>query len=172
MIIDLDKLAESTQQIHGEEVVNVQDVPDVDQRVQCHIDLLAKKSGETFYLHTKLLGTLSARCHKCLRPTNLDIETAFDVVIQRGGAEKAGHGKSVEDDYVYIPIGEQEYCLDQHIYENLVVSIPMRITCSENCKGLCPECGVNLNEETCSCKHDVDPRWKALDALKDKFPKS
>ena len=47
--------------------------------------------------------------------------------------------------------------------EQLLLALPLKVTCREDCKGLCPQCGKNLNQERCSCSTEVeDPRWAAL----------
>ena len=47
--------------------------------------------------------------------------------------------------------------------EQVLLSLPMRAVCREDCKGLCPHCGINRNRETCDCQAaKVDPRWEAL----------
>ena len=172
MIIELDKLSESAEQVTGEERITVSGVIDTDQEITCSIDVSARKTGQTFYFQIIIKGIFSAHCHKCFQPGNFDIRTEFDMVVHRGGADKVRENRSDGDDYVYIPIGEQKFSLDKYIYENLIVNIPMRIVCEEDCRGLCPSCGVNLNEESCSCVPTVNSRWEALAALKKKLPKS
>ena len=172
MIIELNKLSETAEPISGEEKINVSGVTDTDHEVSCSIDGTARKTGETFYFHIKLKGIFSTHCHKCLQPTNYDIRTEFETVAHRGGADKVREERSEADDFVSIPSGEQKFSLDQYIYENLIVNIPMRIVCGEDCRGLCPTCGANLNKQSCSCDPKVDSRWEALAALKKKLPKS
>jgi uncharacterized protein len=56
--------------------------------------------------------------------------------------------------------------LEQPVRDSIVLSIPMRPLCNTNCRGLCPACGANLNEEKCECTlKAIDPRWKALEEL-------
>ncbi len=56
--------------------------------------------------------------------------------------------------------------LEQPIRDAIVLSMPMKLLCKPDCKGLCPRCGKNLNEEECGCEGEVvDPRWKALEKL-------
>jgi uncharacterized protein len=169
MIIDLDELSEDPTRISSEEAVNIQDVLGEGAVVKCRVDVFARKSGETFYFHTRLFAILPTSCHKCLRPTKLTLDTPFDLIVHRGATEKPEIDSDTQEDYVCIPSGEKEFSLDRHIYENLVVNIPMRILCSETCKGLCPVCGANLNEETCSCEPQADPRWEGLRGLKRKL---
>ena len=53
-------------------------------------------------------------------------------------------------------------------YSAFILDMDMKNLCSEDCRGLCPGCGVNLNDETCRCKPEVDPRWAALSQFMDK----
>ena len=50
-----------------------------------------------------------------------------------------------------------------------VLAVPMKNLCSEDCKGLCPKCGKNLNEGLCNCNEEnIDPRWETIQKLKSK----
>ena len=56
------------------------------------------------------------------------------------------------------------------VREFALLSVPMKKLCKENCKGLCPKCGSDLNKEKCKCiTEEIDPRWKPLMDLKDKL---
>ncbi|MCR5485868.1 MAG: DUF177 domain-containing protein [Clostridiales bacterium] len=57
---------------------------------------------------------------------------------------------------------------DDLIRDDIFLSMPSKFLCREDCKGLCPSCGKNLNEGPCSCKKPVDPRLEALTQLLDK----
>ena len=50
----------------------------------------------------------------------------------------------------------------------MLLELPMNLLCSEECRGLCPHCGKNLNREKCACRDEEEPdaRWGALDNLK------
>ena len=71
-----------------------------------------------------------------------------------------------EDEIVLLENGEAD--LDEVFTTAVVLSMDMQNLCSEDCKGLCSGCGVNLNEEPCRCKQEVDPRLAALAQLLDK----
>jgi uncharacterized protein len=172
MIVELEKLSDSAQRIYGEEDIAIRDATDADQKIRYQIELLARRSGETFYFNAKLQGTLSTQCHKCLKPAEFEVDTAFDLIVQRGETKSTEGEAYTHDEYIYIPIGQQDISLDQYIYENLVINIPMRILCDDGCKGLCPNCGADLNTDTCSCSPQTDTRWDALKTLKNKLPKS
>jgi len=56
--------------------------------------------------------------------------------------------------------------LKQPIRDVIMLAVPMISLCTPNCKGLCPKCGKNLNEEECDCRgREIDPRWKPLGKL-------
>ncbi len=56
--------------------------------------------------------------------------------------------------------------LTNELRECIIIQYPSNPVCDENCKGLCPRCGTNLNKQQCSCKPDGDDRWGGLDDLK------
>ena len=57
--------------------------------------------------------------------------------------------------------------IDEDVRQTLQVAVPLKLLCEEQCKGLCPRCGKNLNEGPCSCEpDDPDSRWEALEQLK------
>ena len=72
-----------------------------------------------------------------------------------------------EDNDEFIVCEDMTLNLDELICEDIYLAMPMRVLCKEDCKGLCPYCGVDLNETTCSCKKPIDPRLSALAQLLD-----
>jgi len=75
--------------------------------------------------------------------------------------------RSLEDDESgeYLLIPDAVLNLDELIRENIFLHFPMRVLCKEDCRGLCPVCGADLNEENCGCKKEIDPRLSALKDL-------
>jgi len=60
--------------------------------------------------------------------------------------------------------------LEDALREQVLLSVPLRVLCREDCKGLCPTCGKNLNLERCSCANEVpDVRWTALKEIRSKL---
>jgi uncharacterized protein len=60
--------------------------------------------------------------------------------------------------------------LEDVIKEQLLLAVPLRAICREDCKGLCPQCGRNRNLEPCNCSNQTqDPRWAALEDIKNKL---
>ena len=71
-----------------------------------------------------------------------------------------------DEDIVLLENGEVD--VGDLAYTAFLLAMDTKHLCSEDCKGLCPGCGVNLNREPCRCKKQVDPRWAALEQLLDK----
>lgn len=67
-----------------------------------------------------------------------------------------------EDNDDYIIVDNRELDLDELVNEEVSLSLPNKILCKEDCKGLCYKCGTNLNVKKCDCKDDIDPRMEAL----------
>jgi uncharacterized protein len=73
-----------------------------------------------------------------------------------------------DDPSVYfIPPRTTTLSLNEAIREELILAVPEYVVCRDNCAGLCPECGKDLNEGPCDCRAaSTDPRWVQLEALK------
>jgi uncharacterized protein len=64
------------------------------------------------------------------------------------------------------PLAHDEIDLEPLARETVVLELPQAPLCREDCLGLCPHCGVDRNEGTCSCEPPRDPRWSVLDELR------
>ncbi len=73
-----------------------------------------------------------------------------------------------EDSDTILLVPDMKLDLDELLYSEVIVSLPMKHLCREDCKGICSKCGKNLNEGECGCpKKEIDPRLKALADLLD-----
>ena len=60
--------------------------------------------------------------------------------------------------------------LEDVLREQVLLALPLKSTCREDCKGLCPQCGKNLNQEPCSCSEPAeDPRWAVLKDIRERL---
>jgi uncharacterized protein len=71
-----------------------------------------------------------------------------------------------EPDELSYGIGADWLDLEPIVHDACILELPLAPLCREDCQGLCPECGVNRNSETCSCEPPLDPRWSALAVLR------
>lgn len=107
-------------------------------------------------------------CARCLA----EVEDTVRFLCEKTVADEKGLLRlenTENDDYVQIKGGKLD--LDAPICDEILLSFPMRILCSEDCKGLCAGCGADLNREACRCtKKEVDPRLAKLAALLAEMP--
>jgi uncharacterized protein len=117
-------------------------------------------------------GTISANaetsCSRCLEPVTLRIDEAFDDVFVDASEETKATETEVADmdlDEALVIGGSVD--LAGVVREQILLAMPEQVYCREDCKGLCPKCGGNLNLIDCKCADDeIDPRWAALRDLR------
>jgi uncharacterized protein len=105
-------------------------------------------------------------CDRCLRAVVLAINQPFDLAyVPPLGA--SGERVLGEDDLDVGFYRGEVLDLDDVAREQIELALPMAKRCAEDCKGLCPSCGGNLNEAPCVCgEQETDARWGALKSLK------
>lgn len=121
-----------------------------------------------FVLRARLDYEQTLTCSRCMEPTGEPVsgEIALIVKIDRS-KPAAGEYELREDDLDILVLRDEILDTDPILLEQLQLNVPMRILCREGCRGLCPVCGKNRNDEGCDCSERmVDPRWEALAALR------
>lgn len=147
------------------------------------IDILEpiEYEGQVFKLHGEKDLNISIninyvygeKCSRCLAPSTKEINTKLSAKLMESGSdveEIENQDEDSDEDYEDVFYYKNNNLnLDDHIIEQVILSIPMKTLCKDNCKGLCSKCGKDLNVSECDCVHeDIDPR---LEKLKDFFPK-
>lgn len=99
------------------------------------------------------------RCAEIIR-TIRKLSESHVIVMELSDSEDA--------DSRFILAESENFNLDELVYSDVVLDLPAKYLCSEDCRGLCPKCGKNLNYETCTCKDNyIDPRLEVLKQLLD-----
>ena len=128
------------------------------------------KDKQQFRLVGRVETTLELPCSRCLEPFTLPVEQTFDLRYQPH-ALNAGEGEREieEDDLTTAFYEDDEIDLGQLMREQFYLALPMKPLCTDACRGLCPQCGTNLNTGTCACDAKwEDPRLGALKNLRTK----
>jgi len=112
-------------------------------------------------------GTVGAEveqhCRRCLQPVRTPVEEELTLYYRDGLTELEAQAEEVYP----MPARGEMLDLSAAIRENLLLSVPQFALCDENCRGLCPRCGTNLNQFSCDCVvEDEEPRWAALRRLR------
>lgn len=124
---------------------------------------LAETGGDQFFWQGTLTTRVAERCRRCLKPVSVPVSAQVGALFTEDAEE---------DPSSYpLPSG-RELDLADMVREELLLALPAYVVCRDDCRGLCPRCGTDLNEGACSCEPEPDPRWAALQALKQQEPES
>jgi uncharacterized protein len=123
----------------------------------------------------RLKGELSTKlelsCARCLEPVMLDVNRDFELLYRPRGSDAGREELSVTAAEAEVSYYESEgLLLEDVLREQILLAVPLKTICKEDCKGLCAHCGKNLNTGKCSCEEPVDdPRWNALKEIRGKL---
>jgi uncharacterized protein len=129
----------------------------------------ASKWREQVRLRGAINASVEVRCDRCVAPVVIPVNTDFDVtyVPTEVLTTDAEATELQEDDLTFATYEDDELDIDELAREQLLLALPARHLCREDCKGLCLTCGEDLNTQLCHCEQqETDPRWAALAALK------
>ena len=116
----------------------------------------------------EIRAPLEVECTRCLTPVKRDLKIVFEVDFV--GKELFPESKETHlenSDLDTDLLDSNEIDLSQVAREQILLNLPEQNLCREDCKGICPTCGKDLNEADCNCGDDeIDPRWAALKDLK------
>ena len=113
-------------------------------------------NGQSLTLEANVSGRMVTECARCLDEVEADVEfSVHELLSQRE------EGADEDEDIILFDGYEIE--LDDIIADHFLMNISGRYLCSDDCKGLCPVCGQNLNHGECDCDNEyIDPRWQAV----------
>ena len=143
--------------------------------VEGKADLIVEHRGpdeavDDIRVRAKYDGQFEVLCARCLDPVPVPLAGDFDLLFRPENADaEAGERAITEDETEIGYYGKTGLLLEDVVREQVLLSLPGRTLCREDCKGLCPHCGQNLNIASCNCAKTAethDPRWGALQGLK------
>jgi uncharacterized protein len=128
-------------------------------------------SGPIRLMHTntgilvqgRLRAQVQMSCARCLEPVAVPLEVTVEEVFSPTIDILTGKSITPEEEDQALWIDEHHILdLSEVIRQDVLLAIPMSVTCREDCRGLCPNCGQDLNQGKCSCEPEPDPRWGPL----------
>ncbi len=110
---------------------------------------------------------VQVECDRCLKYVDLPAQTKFKLEYVTPEAYEATAPVELTDTDLSLSVFDGESIdVDELVREQLLLTVPSRVLCSETCKGLCPICGVDQNTAECRCaEKEIDPRWETLREL-------
>jgi uncharacterized protein len=126
---------------------------------------------EDIRLQGALSTTLELACARCLDPVVQKVTRDFELLYRPQGADAGSEELSVTAAEAEVGYYQGEgLLLEDVLREQVLLAVPIKVICRDDCKGLCPTCGVNRNIESCSCAPPLgDPRWSALKDIREKL---
>jgi uncharacterized protein len=127
-----------------------------------------RKDQEKVRLVGRLQTTLELDCSRCLEAYQVPLDTRFDVLFLPATANTGAADQEMGEDDVGVSYYKDDVIdLAEVMREQVYLAMPMKPLCRDDCRGLCPLCGINRNRDTCDCQPAwVDPRLEPLRALK------
>jgi uncharacterized protein len=125
----------------------------------------ASRKGEEVRLRGTIRTEVELLCDRCAAPSRAPLEVEFDArfIPQTAAAVEDESVELLTEDLGLAAYEGDAVDLDDLVREQILLALPSRNLCREDCKGLCAKCGADLNAGGCSCERgETDPRWAAL----------
>jgi len=143
----------------------------IDERVQltepAAVSGKVRVAGNEVFVSGHIDTRAQVECDRCLQPVELPVNTDFALeYISGADYESSAAAELTEADMSVSVFDGEAIDIDEIVKEQILLTVPARTLCREDCKGICPECGIDRNTGECSCVTDnIDPRWAALKNL-------
>lgn len=127
------------------------------------VDLVARSVGDGVLVRGRLGTEVEKECRRCLVPVVQKVDGTVDMLFEELGEDE----EEMEGEVYPLPVRGTELDLTEAVREQLLLRVPDYALCREGCRGLCPQCGTNLNEGACDCVPEAPPSpWDALKQVK------
>jgi uncharacterized protein len=153
------------------EVYNPDDLNPIDERVNlsapASVTGKIRLAGNEVFVNGHVETRAQVECDRCLKPVELPVNADFELEYITGSEyESTGVAELTEAEMSVSVFDGEAIDVDEIVKEQILLAVPTRMLCREDCKGICPQCGTDRNTGECSCvANDIDPRWAALKNL-------
>lgn len=170
MLLDLNKLRGSRERVERTFAPTVFDPQDEEYRVSVPVTFsmdVQKAGRDTFRVTGHATTRLEMACSRCLEPFEIPVDLAFDLqYVPQAENTGATEQEIGEEDLATAYYREGLLDVGDLLREQFQLELPMKPLCTDDCRGLCPVCGANLNRAPCQCAPKwEDPRLAALKGL-------
>jgi uncharacterized protein len=143
----------------SDERVRLLEPPEISGRV-------VRKETEIF-LNGRLTALAQVDCDRCLEIIDVPVRAEFNLQYVTAGDYQNMHAAALEESDLALSVFDGETIdVDEIVREQVLLAVPTRLLCREDCKGFCPSCGADRNLKECDCRTgDSDPRWAGLKDL-------
>jgi len=131
-----------------------------------HVVLSYYRAGTELFFRGELTAATVASCARCAEEFIALSGRSFRYVLAPRSIGDDSDGDLRAEDLEFSLYEGEEVNLTPLIREQMLLALPTRPLCREDCRGLCPQCGADRNEAECACVAPPDPRWANLDVLR------
>ena len=133
-------------------------------RAELHLE----RSGRGLVVGGTFVGVVALSCSRCLESFRFQAQDRFDLYCALGLQASPGEERELAVDELDVTYLEEGRINTDHLLrENVLLNLPVQPLCREDCRGLCPQCGSNLNLKSCDCQGPHgDPRLQILRKLR------
>ena len=170
MLLDLNKLHGTREHVERTLPPTAFQPPDPDYDVVAPVALsmdVAKVGADAFMVTGRATTRLELSCSRCVEPFDIPIDASFELrYVPQSENTGEGEREIADDDLVTAFYRDGMLDIIELLREQFQLALPMKPLCSDACRGLCPQCGVNLNRTECGCAPAWDdPRLAPLKSL-------
>jgi len=128
-----------------------------------------RRAGAEVFVEGHLETCVQVECDRCLKPIRLPVNSDFSLEYITPNEYEASRTAELTDELMTVSVFDGESIdLDEIGKEQVLLLVPTRSLCKEDCKGICLTCGADRNAIDCNCEQrEIDPRWGALKNLMD-----
>lgn len=127
------------------------------------VDLTARSVGEGVFVRGSVRGRLRLPCRRCLAETEVELDETVDFLFD----ELEEEGDDMGGEVYPLPVRGDELDLTDALREQVLLRVPQYVVCRDECRGLCPRCGADLNQAPCDCApQEEESPWEALRKIK------
>jgi|SRR5215211_2698545 len=148
------------------------DLNPLDERIRLVAPVAVKGNvrlaGAEVFVNGHLETRAQVECDRCLQLVDLPVNADFALEYITAPDYESTEVAELTDEELSVAVFDGEAIdVDEIVKEQVLLAVPTRMLCREDCKGICPECGSDRNSGECTCvTDDIDPRWAALKNLK------
>lgn len=137
-----------------------------------NVDLELQKHPDHVRVMGIIRGSLQLGCHRCLDSFEYALEEPVDVfLMEEEKAPKTEETELAEEELDVEFFDGEVIDIDRLVAEHIFLALPFKALCSENCQGLCPQCGANLNKGPCPCeKKRGESPFSHLKTIRSRLP--
>jgi uncharacterized protein len=152
-------------------VYQPEDLNPVDERIRitepATVTGKVRRAGNEVFVNGHVETRAEVECDRCLQPVTQPVSADFELEYISGAEyESSSVAELTEAEMAVSVFDGHAIDVDEIVKEQVVLAVPTRMLCRDDCKGICPECGADRNQGECSCKeNEIDPRWAALKNL-------